>query len=201
MAFETKIYGNKVRMRGIVDNVTNQQTHYGRMYRIIRSVFFNEPFQFAKGGKNKFAETSCYCILRVSDPDFICGSRQVICYNDLVNSQISVGDEVEIIATQKRLSGTYIGNKIYDVNSGVCINAKSFTVSPHIIRIFFALIIASLIFIGYSVAEFFSSGEFIQLLVALIPIVIMIIGFAIMFSPLFPNRRRRRHNRYNERWW
>ena len=56
MAFETKIYGNKVRIRGIVDNVTNQQTHYGRMYRLIRSVFFNEPFQFAKGGKNKFAE-------------------------------------------------------------------------------------------------------------------------------------------------
>lgn len=199
MAFETKISANKYRIRGVVDNVSNQSTHYGRFYRLFRSIFFNEPFQFAKGGKNKFAETSCYCIVRVSDFDDSGISRQIICYNDLVNSQLNVDDEVEFIATKKAMSGTYVGCKILNVSSGACINAKSLTVNPHVIRGFFIAIIAAIAFLIYSIVDFFANGGGYALLYFSIPIVLIILGFSIMFSSLFP-KRRRRYRDYNNRW-
>lgn len=199
MAFETKISGNKYRIRGVVDNVSNQSTHYGRFYRLFRSVFFNEPFQFAKGGKNKFAETSYYCIVRVSDPDDVGVGRQIICYNDLVNSQINVGDEVEFIATRKSRSGTYVGCKILNVSSDTCINAKSMTISPHVIRAIFISVIAAIAFFIYAIVDFFANGGAYTLAYMSIPIILIIAGFSLMFSSIFPGRRRRNRN-YDSRW-
>ena len=183
---------NRYVLHGYVSSINKEPVYYGRLFKLIRSVVHGEPYQLLKTGRNKFGATATYTYLRVVPVDGYGQTKEVMVYNDRIN--LCSGDEVEI-SSSKKINGTFIAKSITVVSTGERINTRSFSIPAWLVRILFALLMLTIVWVVKSIYSFVTEGGLFAVISELMPTLIIILGIFWLLRTVF-GRRRRGRRRY-----
>lgn len=170
---------------GRITEIDHQELFNDREHKLFNSFFYGEPYQFAH-------QTVEYTIRLENITEGLSTEVTDFCLYGNYLGRLQVGDEVVIRAREKR--GRRVVKSIFNETTGSKIK-PGLQLSAGIIRFIILIPAVILVAIICGLVWMIESGAAAVLIAALaaaiMPIVIMIIGFWIMIRSVFPGRRRR----------
>lgn len=174
-----------VECHGRVTEIDHHELFNSRKYKLANSLLRGEPYQFAH-------QTIEYTIRVESLADDFPNEVTDFCLYGSYLGRLQPGDEV--IVRAKNLNNRRVVKSIYNATTQSVIK-PGLQIPAVAIQVMLAALVLTLVSLMCSVVWLFKSGVVAMwitaLLVAVMPIVIILIGFWIMIRSVFPPRRRR----------
>lgn len=182
--FTTERFGHMT-CRGRIVEIDRQELFVGKFHKLVNSLFRGEPYQLAH-------QTIEYTIRVENVSEGLAEEVTDFCLYGNYLGRLHVGDEVDIRARNQ--GNRRVLKAIYNRTTGSEVK-PGFQIPAWVIRIGLAFLIIAIYALIAGIIGLFKSGAiaagFWGLISELMPVLIIIGGFWLLFRSVFPRRRRR----------
>lgn len=177
---------NRISCRGRVTEIEHHELFTDVRHKLMHTLFRGEPYQFS-------IQSVEYTIRVENLTDGLPTEVTDFCLYGNYLGRLQVGDEVTVKA--KDCGDRRVVSSLYNETTGSEVR-PGLQVSPWLVRGVVLAVLLTLVWLICQLVWLFQSGAVAAgaaaLLMSLMPVLILIIGFYLLFRSVFPRRRRRR---------